>query len=217
MQDLRGAVVEAEAVVGMRIVSEFCKDVVCLEHLRKKRKYKNTPKFLRICDDCEDSYLYDKYMKFETKAEEAIAMQEMIIQTKRDELAELAQAKQTRLQLLRNKQNELEQQKKENESKVRVADNDYANKLRRFEAKQAEISELQTEIGKLEESLPRPLDDDYNMLLEQNNKITKELVKFEKQCAEALKAKSTREKELYEAYYNWEKKEAVRANTKKNE
>jgi hypothetical protein len=104
-------------------------------------------------------------MKFETKAEEAIAMQEMIIQTKRDELAELAQAKKTKHQLLKNKQNELEQEKKENESKTRISENDYANKHRRFEAKMIEISELEIEITKLEESLPRPLDDDYNMLL----------------------------------------------------
>lgn len=62
---------------------------------------------------------------------------------------------------------------------------------------------FEDEVTRLEESLPRPLDDDYNCLIEQNNKITKELVKYEKLCSEALKAKSVREKELYEAYYNW--------------
>ena len=62
---------------------------------------------------------------------------------------------------------------------------------------------FEEEVTRLEESLPRPLDDDYNCLIEQNNKITKELVKYEKLCSEALKAKSVREKELYEAYYNW--------------
>jgi hypothetical protein len=67
------------------------------------------------------------------------------------------------------------------------------------------------EVQRLEDSLPRPLDDDYSCLVEQNNKITRELVKYEKLCAEALKAKSTREKELYEAYYNWEKKQTSKA------
>ena len=33
-------------------------------------------------------------------------------------------------------------------------------------------------VTKLEESLPRPLDDDHNCLLDQNNKINKELLKF---------------------------------------
>jgi hypothetical protein len=36
-------------------------------------------------------------------------------------------------------------------------------------------------------------------------------VKYEKLCSDALKANSTREKELYDAYYNWEKKQANKA------
>ena len=55
--------------------------------------------------------------------------------------------------------------------------------------------------------MPRPLDDDYNCLVDQNNKINKELLKYEKPCSEALKAKSTREKVLYDEYYKWEQKE----------
>lgn len=39
---------------------------------------------MRICDDCEDKYLFDKYKSTESKAEEALAMQEMIVQAKRD-------------------------------------------------------------------------------------------------------------------------------------
>jgi len=49
-------------------------------------------------------------------------------------------------------------------------------------------------LNKYEEELPRPLDEDYEQLEQQNAKITKELVKYEKLCSEALKAKSTREK-----------------------
>jgi hypothetical protein len=68
---------------------------------------KNINKFLRICDDCEDKQLYDKYRNTESKAEEALAMQEMIVEAKRNELAELAAGKQTRMQMLRNKKQEL--------------------------------------------------------------------------------------------------------------
>jgi len=75
--------------------------------VRKKRKMKNNNKFVRICDDCEDKQLYDKYRNTESKAEEALAMQEMIVEAKRNELAELAAGKQTRMQMLRNKKQEL--------------------------------------------------------------------------------------------------------------
>lgn len=34
-------------------------------------------------------------------------------------------------------------------------------------------------------------------------------------CGEAIKAKSAREKELYDAYYKWEKKETNKAAIKK--
>ncbi len=87
-----------------------------------------------------------------------------------------------------------------------------------MESRLAENRMGEEELQRLEESLPRPLDDDYNCLVEQNSKITRELVKYEKLCGEALKAKSTREKELYEAYYNWEKKQTSKAAvTKKKE
>lgn len=75
--------------------------------------------------------------------------------------------------------------------------------MKRMENKINENKIFEDEVTRLQESLPRPLDEDYNCLIEQNNKITKELVKYEKLCSEALKAKSVREKELYEAYYNW--------------
>lgn len=80
---------------------------------------KNTNKFVRICDDCEDKQLYDKYRTSESKAEEALAMQEMIVEAKRNELAELAAGKQTKLQMLRNKKQELEDEKREYDTKVK--------------------------------------------------------------------------------------------------
>ena len=138
-------------------------------------------------------------------------MQEMIVQAKRDELAQLSAGKQTRYQMLKNKRVELEEQKREYDNKIKNGENDISNKMKRMDNKNNENKIFEEQVTKLEESLPRPLDDDYNCLIEQNNKITKELVKYEKLCSEALKAKSVREKELYEAYYNWQKKQSSKA------
>jgi hypothetical protein len=54
--------------------------------MRKKRKHPKSGKFVRVCDDCEDKHLFEKYMKTEIKAEEAVQLQEMIIETKHREL-----------------------------------------------------------------------------------------------------------------------------------
>jgi len=42
--------------------SGFCNFFICTEHLRKKRKNKGV--FDRICDSCEDKYLFESYMKY---------------------------------------------------------------------------------------------------------------------------------------------------------
>lgn len=47
--------------------------------MRKKRKNKDLGKFVRICDNCEDRYLYSKYMKLELKNEETIIAHESIV------------------------------------------------------------------------------------------------------------------------------------------
>jgi hypothetical protein len=49
------------------LYSGFCNYFVCSQHLRKKRKNKGS--FDRICDTCEDKYLFESYMKYEMKAE----------------------------------------------------------------------------------------------------------------------------------------------------
>lgn len=46
--------------------------------MRKKRKDRSGA-WKRICDDCEDKYLFESYMRFELKAEEAIVMHEEIV------------------------------------------------------------------------------------------------------------------------------------------
>jgi chromosome segregation ATPase len=107
-------------------------------------------------------------------------MQEMIIQGKHDDLAELVASKQVKIGVLKAKKNELEEEKKQKDHKIKVEDNDIAHKEKKFEHKMAELKALEESIIKLEESLPRPLDDDYNSLTEQNNKINKELLKYEK-------------------------------------
>lgn len=90
---------------------------------------------MRICDDCEDKYLFDKYRTSESKAEEALAMQEMIVEAKRNELAELAAGKQTKLQMLKNKKLELEEEKKEYDTKIKNSENDFQNKSKKMENK----------------------------------------------------------------------------------
>ena len=54
----------------------------CSQHMRKKRRKKG--KFERICDCCEDKVIYDFYMKLETKAEEALGVEEEITMLKHD-------------------------------------------------------------------------------------------------------------------------------------
>ena len=46
----------------------------------KRRRKKN--KWERICDNCEDQFLFDAYMKLEIKAEESLAVEEKIVTMK---------------------------------------------------------------------------------------------------------------------------------------
>lgn len=65
--------------------SEFCSMLACSEHMRKRRKKKG--KWEKICDNCEDKYLYDVYMKLESKADEALGVEEEITILKHDNFA----------------------------------------------------------------------------------------------------------------------------------
>lgn len=105
-------------------------------------------------------------------------MQEMIVQAKNDEFGELAASKKTKVAVLNSKKAELEEEKKRNEHKVRVEEKDVKSKDKRFQHKIVELEAMETQVKQLEEGLPRPLDDDYNCLVEQNNKINKELLRF---------------------------------------
>jgi hypothetical protein len=59
-------------------------------------------------------------------------MQEMIVQAKHDELAELVAAKQTKIAVMQAKKRELEEDKKEYDHKTRIAENDINGKEKRF-------------------------------------------------------------------------------------
>ena len=72
-----------KVLVRKSLCSGWCRDAACAEHLRKKRKNKGTHKFVRICDNCEDKYLFGKYMKMEMKNEESLTAQETIVLAKK--------------------------------------------------------------------------------------------------------------------------------------
>ncbi len=86
--------------------------MVCSVHIRKKRKNRQTNVFGRICEDCEDKYLFNKHLKLEKKADEAVSMQETIIQVKRDELEEILGNKQLQVEKMKRKREDLEAEKK---------------------------------------------------------------------------------------------------------
>ena len=69
-------------MVEIILISEFCKEIVCLSHLRKRRRYAETNKWTRICEYCEDKYLMEKHYQNETKTEESLMSQELIINKK---------------------------------------------------------------------------------------------------------------------------------------
>ena len=59
-------------------------------------------------------------MKLESKAEEALFMQEMIIQGKHSELADLVEGKKVKVDVLRARKRELEEEKKDQDQKNRI-------------------------------------------------------------------------------------------------
>lgn len=71
-------------VIDPTVKCGHCDLTCCKEHLRKRRRLKG--KMERICDNCEDKYLFESYMKLELKAEEAILMQEEIVFEKEEYL-----------------------------------------------------------------------------------------------------------------------------------
>lgn len=123
---------EKKLVLFFENFSGFCNFVVCNEHMRKKRKHPKSGKFVRVCDDCEDKHLFEKYMKTEIKAEEALQLQEMIIETKHKELDEVLNGKKTKMQLLLNKGAEIEQDRKNNEARTLQSENEVRNKERKL-------------------------------------------------------------------------------------
>ena len=66
-------------MVTYKLVSMFCNDLVCTTHIGKKRRDPKSNKYARICDLCEDTYLYKKHLKNEMKMEESLAAQESLL------------------------------------------------------------------------------------------------------------------------------------------
>ena len=66
----------------------------CKEHLRKRRI--NKKKWEKICDDCEDRYLFSAYMKLEIKAEEALSVEEEIVNMKYEDSKEVLENKRSK-------------------------------------------------------------------------------------------------------------------------
>lgn len=99
--------------------SLFCHDIVCIGHIRKKRRDPNTNKFSRICDDCEDRYLYKKHLKNEMKLEESMVAQQLLLEAKCKDLQEMLKGKKVKLEVLKQKNQELSEQKKKNEQKCK--------------------------------------------------------------------------------------------------
>ena len=64
--------------------------------------------------------IHEKYTNLESKAEEALFMQEMIIQGKHDELAELTASKKVKKEVLQAKKRELEEEQKKHDHKIKV-------------------------------------------------------------------------------------------------
>ena len=48
------------------------------------------------------------------------------------------------------------------------------------------------------------MQNDYEYLKGEDERITKDLVKFEKMCHDVVLARSQKEKQMYEEYYEWE-------------
>ena len=83
--------------------SEFCKESVCGEHFRKKRRNPETNKFCRICEACEDEYLYKRHLKNEMKTDESMSTQELLMEDKLRELTGQLDGKRTKLGVMKHR------------------------------------------------------------------------------------------------------------------
>ena len=66
----------------------------------------------------------------------------MIVQSKHDELSELVASKQAKIGVLKAKKADLEEQKKKNDHKTRVDENDINTKEKRFQHKLIELDAM---------------------------------------------------------------------------
>lgn len=116
-------------VVLPMLLSEFCRDVVCLGHFRKRRRNSNTNKWTRICESCEDRYLMEKHFQSEVKTEESLLTQEAVLQAKKAELRQAIEQKKKRIEEIANKKSETVERHRVEMGKIATLDKELDTKF----------------------------------------------------------------------------------------
>lgn len=132
-------------------------------------------------------------------------------------MAQLIDTKRIKLQMLNNKRNEMIETTKKENARLAALQTDIDKRARKLEVIARDVGNLELSLSGLEKTLPASLEADYRFLQEQNARITGDLVKYEKMCIDAVKARSKKEKEMYQEYYEWEnqRREEIEAIQKK--
>jgi hypothetical protein len=124
------------------LLSEFCREVVCLGHFRKRRRNNNTNKWTRICEPCEDRYLMEKQFQSEVKTEESLLTQEAILQSKQLELQQAIQQKKKRLEEMANKKRDTVEKHRLEMSRLAALDKELDTKFKLIHSGMRENSNL---------------------------------------------------------------------------
>ena len=71
---------------------------ICKDHLRKRRQMGKV--FERICDDCEDRYLFERLKKYQAGAQQAEVVQEQILNLKWQDTVDRLRGRQIKVKSL---------------------------------------------------------------------------------------------------------------------
>ena len=71
-----------------------------------------------MCEFCEDKSLMEKHYQNEMKTEESLMTQEIIVEKKHSELQEVLSSKKIKLQMLKNKKEQLEASSKKEAARL---------------------------------------------------------------------------------------------------
>lgn len=130
--------------------------------MRKRRRKRN--KWEKICDYCEDKFLYEAYMKLEIKAEESLAVEEEIVAMKYEENKAVLENKRTKRRELSFKQEELENKHDEAMLELTKQDNKYQSINNRLESDQLVCAQMQEYIERMEAKIKENYEQDFNIL-----------------------------------------------------